>query len=451
MAFVIKDRVFEYTTTTGTGTLTLGGTKSGYQQFATVGDGNTTYYTIVAENGDWESGIGTYTSSGTTLARTTVLASSNSNNLVNFAAGIKEVFSSQPAGRAVAIDTLATSTSLGTSNLLAPSQNAVKGYVDNRVYPTDRRNLLHNPTFLINIRNPGDLYVTTSITHPADRWAIQASANSIFSSQAVLDLPLTANGSISYLKNTARTISGSPAAGYYATIIQSIEGYFFNRALFGTADAKNLILSFKAKCSRVGTYSIAITNGDSTISYVSDYTITTANAWQDFVISIPGCTTGTWSRNNATAAKLKFSLGSGTTYKIATKDTWVSGNYLQSSTATGLCTHGSVNDTLMLTEVQLEVGTFETPFEQLTNLMYLLDCQRYFEALSFFSQNATGYGGGCLSFRVIKRAVPTVAFVNTSGIAAASLAFTTTTVDGVGWNHNTGYASGTIYAYADLF
>lgn len=59
MAFVIKDRVFEYTTTTGTGTLTLGGTKSGYQQFATVGDGNTTYYTIVAENGDWDSGIGT--------------------------------------------------------------------------------------------------------------------------------------------------------------------------------------------------------------------------------------------------------------------------------------------------------------------------------------------------------------------------------------------------------
>ncbi len=131
MAFVIKDRVFEYTTTTGTGTLTLAGTKSGYQQFAAVGNGNTTYYTIVAENGDWESGIGTYTSSGTTLARTTVLASSNSNNLVNFAAGTKEVFSSQPAGRAVAVDTLATSTSLGTSNLLAPSQNAVKSYVDN--------------------------------------------------------------------------------------------------------------------------------------------------------------------------------------------------------------------------------------------------------------------------------------------------------------------------------
>jgi len=97
MAFVIKDRVFEYTTTTGTGTLTLAGTKSGYQQFATVGNGNTTYYTIVAENGDWESGIGTYTSSGTTLARTTVLSSSNSNNLVNFAAGTKEVFSSLPA------------------------------------------------------------------------------------------------------------------------------------------------------------------------------------------------------------------------------------------------------------------------------------------------------------------------------------------------------------------
>lgn len=453
MAFVIKDRVFEYTTTTGTGTLTLAGTKSGYQQFAVVGNGNTTYYTIVAENGDWESGIGTYTSSGTILARTTVLSSSNSNNLVNFAAGTKEVFSSQPAGRAVAVDTLATSTSLGTSNLLAPSQNAVKGYVDNRTYPADRRNLIHNPTFLINNRNAGDLYVSTNNTFSADRWYIAASANNVFSSEKRTDMPLTASGSISYLKNTARTITASPAAGYYALITQAIEGFSFNSALFGTAAAKNLMLSFKAKCSKTGTYSVALTNTDNTLSYISDYTITTADTWQDFVISIPGCTTGTWSRANTTGARLKFSLGSGTTYKTSTKDTWISGNYTQSSTATGLCTHGSVNDTLLLTEIQLEVGTFKTPFEQLPAPLYLLDCLRYFEALNFFSQNAAGYCGGCLSYMVYKRATPTAySFRNVSGDSAvSSLAFQSVTPTMVSWNHNTGYVLGTIFVSSDIY
>jgi hypothetical protein len=89
MAFVLADRVQETSTTTGTGTLTLAGAVSGYQSFAAVGNGNSTYYGIVNNNGEWENGIGTYTASGTTLSRTTVLSSSNSGNLVNFTAGSK--------------------------------------------------------------------------------------------------------------------------------------------------------------------------------------------------------------------------------------------------------------------------------------------------------------------------------------------------------------------------
>ena len=98
MAFVVKDRVKETTTTTGTGTVTLAGAATGFQSFAAIGDANSTYYTIVAQTGtEWEVGIGTYTSSGTTLSRTTVLSSSNSGSLVNFSAGTKDVFVSYPA------------------------------------------------------------------------------------------------------------------------------------------------------------------------------------------------------------------------------------------------------------------------------------------------------------------------------------------------------------------
>lgn len=105
MAFVVKDRVKETSATTGTGTLTLAGAATDFQSFAAIGDGNTTFYTISLPSGDeWEVGIGTYTASGTTLSRTTVLASSNSGSLVNFSAGDKDVFCTYPAGRAVYTD-----------------------------------------------------------------------------------------------------------------------------------------------------------------------------------------------------------------------------------------------------------------------------------------------------------------------------------------------------------
>jgi hypothetical protein len=98
MALVLKDRVKSNTTTTGTGTIVLGGAALGYQSFAVIGNANTTYYTIADSTaGDWEVGIGTYYSANTSLVRNTVLSSSNSSALVNFAAGTKDVFVTQPA------------------------------------------------------------------------------------------------------------------------------------------------------------------------------------------------------------------------------------------------------------------------------------------------------------------------------------------------------------------
>jgi hypothetical protein len=100
MALVLKDRVKETTTTTGTGTITLAGASSGFQSFSTIGNANTTYYTI-AGGTEWEVGLGTYTSSGNTLSRDTVLESSNGGSLVNFSAGTKDVFVTYPAEKSI--------------------------------------------------------------------------------------------------------------------------------------------------------------------------------------------------------------------------------------------------------------------------------------------------------------------------------------------------------------
>jgi hypothetical protein len=105
MALVLKDRVKETTTTTGTGTITLAGVSLGYQAFSVIGDGNTTYYCIAGrETSEFEVGIGTYTLSGTTLSRDTILSSSNAGSAVNFSAGTKDVFVVYPAGKSVNLD-----------------------------------------------------------------------------------------------------------------------------------------------------------------------------------------------------------------------------------------------------------------------------------------------------------------------------------------------------------
>ena len=100
MALIVKDRVKETTTTTGTGTLTLAGAETGFQAFSVIGDGNKTFYTIT-DGTSWEVGIGTYTSSGTTLSRDTILESSNAGSAVNWGAGSKDVFCTYPAEKSV--------------------------------------------------------------------------------------------------------------------------------------------------------------------------------------------------------------------------------------------------------------------------------------------------------------------------------------------------------------
>ena len=106
MALILKDRVKETCSAPGTGAVSLLGAATGYQAFsAAIGNANTTYYTIQDQTGpNWEVGLGTYSSSGNTLARTTVLASSNSGSLVDFSSGTQDVWCDYPAGKAVYTD-----------------------------------------------------------------------------------------------------------------------------------------------------------------------------------------------------------------------------------------------------------------------------------------------------------------------------------------------------------
>ena len=101
----LKDRVRETTATEGTVTVVLAGAVTGFSGFSTVGDGNTTYYAISHRTAnEWEMGVGTYTLSGSTLSRDTIISSSNSDSIVSFTAGTKDVFVGIPASKMVFID-----------------------------------------------------------------------------------------------------------------------------------------------------------------------------------------------------------------------------------------------------------------------------------------------------------------------------------------------------------
>jgi len=139
MALVLADRVQETTTSTGTGSVILAGAVNGYQSFsAGVGNGNTCYYTIYDNTSfAWEVGIGTYTSSGNTLARNTILSSSNSGSAINLAGNTAAVWVDYPSEKAiykdasnlVAIPYNGASSNIGSLNVGGSTGASDTGYI----------------------------------------------------------------------------------------------------------------------------------------------------------------------------------------------------------------------------------------------------------------------------------------------------------------------------------
>jgi trimeric autotransporter adhesin len=164
MALTVKDRVKETFTTTGTADFTLGGASSGFQTFAVIGNGNTTYYAAVDQaTGDWEVGIGTYSTTGPTLTRDTVLESSNAGSKVNFAAGSKDVFCTYPAERSVYLDAAGSAVSvldigtLGVSTANISTANITAGTVSTT--PTNNTDLA-NKQYVDTMVSSGITYHT---------------------------------------------------------------------------------------------------------------------------------------------------------------------------------------------------------------------------------------------------------------------------------------------------
>ena len=168
----VFDRVKETCGTTGTGTLTLAGAVSNFQAFSVVGDGNTCYYAIVHRSAaEWEVGIGTYTAAGTTLARNTILASSNGGSAVNLSVGTKDVFITLAAARVVTYDGNGTTNKLAiwlSSSILtefSPTQGSILFAGASGIVAQDNANLFWDDTNnILVLGTTGAIHGSTSTT-----------------------------------------------------------------------------------------------------------------------------------------------------------------------------------------------------------------------------------------------------------------------------------------------
>jgi hypothetical protein len=170
MALILKDRVKESSSSSGTGNITLGGAFPGYQTFnAAIATGSTVYYTIhnlaAGFDTEWEVGVGTFTSPAT-LARNTVLSSSTGST-INFTAGTNglEVFITQPAEEAVYLNqatglveiggngtNTVSFTNVNTTNLTATTVTLTAGTISTT--PTNSTDIT-NKTYVDNLVSSG--------------------------------------------------------------------------------------------------------------------------------------------------------------------------------------------------------------------------------------------------------------------------------------------------------
>ena len=250
------------------------------------------------------------------------------------------------------------------------------------------KNRIINGAMVIDQRNAGaSVTQGTSDTYSLDRFLGYGNITSKFTMQQSSTAPVGFVNSV-VITSSAATVVGSSDQYYFA---QKIEGYNTADLGWGTANAKTVTLSFWARASVIGTYSVFLLNNGSAYSYIANYTISVADTFEYKTITIVAPTVGTWLTTNGLGIYLGWDLGSGSTFN-QTAGSWQAANKRATSGSTQLvATSGA---TLYLTGVQLEVGSTATSFDYLDYGRSLIQCQRYLPAWRLDEDNPEyGFSG----------------------------------------------------------
>jgi hypothetical protein len=296
---------------------------------------------------------------------------------------------------------------------------------------TTFRNRIINGAMVIDQRNAGASVTqsSSSALYPVDRFAIFGTASSKFTAQQNAGSVTPPAGFTKYLGITSSAAT-SLAAGDYYRVYQSIEGLNLFDIAYGTASASTMTLSFWVRSSLTGTFGGSIFNDSASRSYPFNYTISSANTWEQKSITFAGDTVSAIATNNSTGFLITWGLGVGSTYGSGTAGAWAAGNIMAPTGATSVV--GTSGATFYITGVQLEAGTTASPFEYRSYGTELALCQRYFEKSQ---QNAANSGGNTIytasvtdqannavyswKFSIEKRTTPTMTAYQADGTAGS--------------------------------
>jgi len=309
MSLILADRVQETTTTAGTGTITLAGAVTGYQSFAVIGNGNTTYYCIAGlGTNEWEVGIGTYSSAGTTLARTTILASSNGGSVVTFSAGTKSVFVTYPAEKSVNLDAAGNATALGTpasfvgTNITGTASGLTAGAVTDGVYTTGSYS---NPAWITALANSKITGLGSAALLTAGA-ALGVATLDGGGTVPTAQLPAAVLGALKY-QGTWNATTNVP------TLTSSVgtQGYYYVVATAGTTNLDGIASWAIGDWAIFGTATWQKIDNTDAVTSVNGYTGTVSLAYADIAGAIP-----TWNQNttgNAATVTTNANLTGGVT------------------------------------------------------------------------------------------------------------------------------------------
>jgi hypothetical protein len=243
------------------------------------------------------------------------------------------------------------------------------------------RNILINGAHQVSQRHgTSSVTVAPSDHFVVDRFNLQDYSDATFSSQQVTDAPEAFQYSS---KITVTGTDTSLGTTQYQRFMQPIEGFNVSHLNYGWSFAQTTTLSFHVKSSLTGTFYVFVFNSAANRSFVSAYTINTANTWEKKSISIAGDQGGTWLKDTGVGMYLGWSLGTGTNFKTSTLDAWQGAFDMAGSNQVNL--GGTNGATWQITGCQLEVGLQSTPFEHEPMPFTLSKCQRY-----YFQETTTG-------------------------------------------------------------
>lgn len=236
------------------------------------------------------------------------------------------------------------------------------------------RNILINGSHQISQRH-GTSSVTVSANDHfvVDRFKIQDYSDATFSSQQVSDAP------VGFEYSSKLTVTGTDTdlgTTQYQRFVQPIEGTSISHLNWGSANAQTVTLSFHVKSSLTGTFYVFAFNSAANRSFVSAYTIDTANTWEKKIIKITGDQSGTWLTSTGVGMYLGWSLGTGTNFQTSTLDAWQGSFEMAGSDQVNFAaTNGA---TWQVTGCQLELGDTVSDFEHEPVGVTLNKCRRYY-------------------------------------------------------------------------